>query len=238
MSSVDDFESEFEPEPESMTTGKGVIQTRADFSRWTGQSQTTVDHWLRDGMPVVQKATKRQPYKINSADAFAWLRSKWRGGEDVNAAKLDAVKVATRLKRLALAEREGLLVPVDAVIQEATEQLAAFKRAVLNIHTQVHGLSPEQREQLQLAQNDALGTMRGIWRRASRRRAVSPLTTTKRILDMSNKTKKTPPISKMSEASRKQLDAAVCHALRRPTEAEFEEARKRSQDHRSAAVGD
>lgn len=147
------FKSDFEPDEPA----RGVAWSRADAMRVTGKSATAFDNWVRTGLPV-RKAGGR--VEVNSAELFDWLAARQRGGgEQVSAAKLDQIRVATRLKRVALAERAGLLLPTATFVNILGAVCRGVRNGVLVVPTQIADLAPNQRDALERALHDLLATV-------------------------------------------------------------------------------
>lgn len=111
--------------------GKGIIVNRAELAGYEGVALTTVDAWVRDGCPVVQRGSKGVAWSFNTAQVSAWRRAR-----EVEAAIGDAPATADelRLRRLAaetgLAELELSKARGDVVDREQvrTAATAAFTR--------------------------------------------------------------------------------------------------------------
>lgn len=150
---ADDFESEFEPDDPA----KGVTLARVEAIRLTGKSPTAFDNWVRNGLPVRKTGGR---VEVNSAVLFDWHAARQRGDdEETSKAKLEQIRVNTRLKRIALAERSGLLFPVDMCVNVLGAVCGGVKNGALAVPTQVHGLAPEQHDALEHALHDLLVTV-------------------------------------------------------------------------------
>lgn len=117
----------------------GQILNREELAGFLGVSTTQVDIYLRAGCPVIEKGAGRRPYKINSADALAWLRAREAetrtsaGGVEKDQAKQRFTQAAAELKELQLAERRGELLPAADVEAVWTDTCARLRSRMMII---------------------------------------------------------------------------------------------------------
>ncbi|MDV2454042.1 terminase small subunit [Acinetobacter towneri] len=93
---------------------KGRIVNRTGLSEVFGVALNTIDSWVRQGCPVVQKgAGKGQEWQFNTAQVSKWLRDRdveeATGGipDDMDELKLRKQKAETELAELELAQKKG-----------------------------------------------------------------------------------------------------------------------------------
>ena len=93
---------------------KGRIVNRTGLSEVFGVALNTIDSWVRQGCPVVQKgAGKGQEWQFNTAQVSKWLRDRdveeAAGGipDDMDELKLRKQKAETELAELELAQKKG-----------------------------------------------------------------------------------------------------------------------------------
>lgn len=93
---------------------KGRIVNRTGLSEVFGVALNTIDSWVRQGCPVVQKgAGKGQEWQFNTAQVSKWLRDRdveeATGGipDDMDELKLRKQKAETELAELELTQKKG-----------------------------------------------------------------------------------------------------------------------------------
>lgn len=118
-------------------SGKGQELNRTGVSEFFGVALNTVDSWVRQGCPVVQRGSgKGQPWKFNSADIAQWLRAK-AAEEASGTAHADDAEINRRTKaagmliaELNLAKARG---EVATIIDFERAQAAAFAQIRANV---------------------------------------------------------------------------------------------------------
>lgn len=93
---------------------KGRIVNRTGLSEVFGVALNTIDSWVRNGCPVVQKgAGKGQEWQFNTAAVSNWLRERdvedATGGipDDIELLRIRKQKAETELAELELATKKG-----------------------------------------------------------------------------------------------------------------------------------
>ncbi|WP_179989819.1 terminase small subunit [Acinetobacter sp. YH1901141] len=95
-------------------TQKGRIVNRTGLSEVFGVALNTIDSWVRQGCPVVQKGGgKGQEWQFNTAHVSKWLRDRdveeATGGipDDIEMLRIRKQKAETELAELELATKKG-----------------------------------------------------------------------------------------------------------------------------------
>jgi len=113
------------------TRGKNV--TRQEIADLFGVSHTTVDTWIRRGMPVVVKGSKGKAWQINTASVSAWLEQRAQervsGGDETDERELKRRKLAAEAAKieLELARSRGELVPLKQLERALANTFAEVK---------------------------------------------------------------------------------------------------------------
>lgn len=121
------------------TKGKGQIATRAGVADLWGVALTTVDTWVRNGCPVVQRGSRGIEWQFNTADVARWRedeRAKQAAGAaPQNDEELDRRrKVADTLTaELTLAKARGEVAGVDQVERMMARAFADVRAGMRNI---------------------------------------------------------------------------------------------------------
>ena len=138
---------------------RGRVVNKTELKRITGLADVSVDNAVRDGAPIESRGNKREGHRYNTAAFFDWY---WRHKVEMNtdasgfdAAKLRDKEAQTRLRELQIAQKEGSLIPVEAVIEYNRRKYGVVRQRFLAVESQIVGLTPDQREQLQAALADA-----------------------------------------------------------------------------------
>ncbi|WP_027521754.1 terminase small subunit [Bradyrhizobium sp. Ec3.3] len=163
--SADDFE--FEPD-DAAQPSRGMLVNKSELSKFCGLSQPTLDKLFADGAPYVSKGTRKQGWKINTADFFGWYvaRKVSEVTDDPDAGSFDSAKTRdkeaqARLRELQIAEKESTLIPVDEVVAYVGNMLGVVRSRFLAVESQVIGLTPEQKDALKEAVADAFADVSG-----------------------------------------------------------------------------
>ncbi|WP_150467406.1 terminase small subunit [Francisella sp. SYW-9] len=79
----------------TISTDKGLIVNKQELANTFGVDVTTVDKWIRNGCPYVEKGSKGVAWQYNTADVI-----KWRRDRDVEYATKDTFDVTSDVKEL------------------------------------------------------------------------------------------------------------------------------------------
>lgn len=120
--------------------GKGQELNRTGVSEFFGVALNTVDAWVRQGCPVVQRgAGKGVPWKFNSADIARWLREKAKadalGETPADEAELKRRKLAAETEKaeLDLAKARGEVAPIRDFERAQAAAFAQIRANVMNV---------------------------------------------------------------------------------------------------------
>lgn len=118
---------------------KGQDLTRAGVSEFFGVALNTVDAWVRQGCPVVQRgAGKGIPWKFNSADVARWLREKAKadalGETPADEAELKRRKLLAETEKaeLELTKARGEVAPIRDFERAQAAVFAQIRANVMN----------------------------------------------------------------------------------------------------------
>lgn len=144
-------------------SGRGELVTKSRITSLFAYSPGKVDRAIADGAPVVSKGTRKQGWKINTADFHQWIvrRERERAGGDADPAGFEAAKTRNmeaqaRERELKIAEREGRLVQTENANALMTKILGELRAGVVSLPSQIMGLPPEWRDQLDAAVHNIL----------------------------------------------------------------------------------
>lgn len=87
-------------------SNKGQQVNKSELANFFGVSLPTVDGWMRNGCPVIQRGTTGRPAIYNTADVVNWLRDRAR--EEASGASLADEGELKRRKLAAEAEKAEL----------------------------------------------------------------------------------------------------------------------------------
>lgn len=102
----------------SLTKNVGQIVNKSELCSLFGVSPPSVDGWVRNGCPVVEKGSQGRHSQFNTADVAKWLRDRAReegsGTKTADEAELRRRKLAAEAERseLELAKVKGEVAPV------------------------------------------------------------------------------------------------------------------------------
>lgn len=100
---------------------------RTEISKAFGVDMTTIDRWVRDGMPVIERPGKGIPASFDLSACVRWkLESdlakaldraeKTAGGVDLDALKAEGQRLRNEAAQLDLAARKGELARIDVML--------------------------------------------------------------------------------------------------------------------------
>lgn len=145
--------------------GKGQIVNKAQCLKFFGVNGATFDRWIKAGAPVISKGTKKQGYQLNSSALWEW-HWRWKvanatGGDNAEVIGFETAKrrdktAQAQLRELQVRQRSGELIEMEEARQTINAGFGELRNRVIALATQVPTLTPEQRDQLDAAINDAL----------------------------------------------------------------------------------
>lgn len=121
-------------------TQKGRIVNRTGLSEVFGVALNTIDSWVRQGCPVVQKGGgKGQEWQFNTAQVSKWLRDRdveeATGGipDDIEMLRIRKQKAETELAELELATKKGEVALIAEFERIQAMAFAAIRANVMNV---------------------------------------------------------------------------------------------------------
>jgi terminase small subunit / prophage DNA-packing protein len=128
----------------SGTKGKGTLVNRTGLSDVFGVALNTIDSWVRQGCPVVQRgAGKGQPWQFNTADVAAWLRARaateatGKTESDENELRLRRLRAETAKAELELAAARGEVAPIAEFEKAQALVFATLRANIMNVPQRV-----------------------------------------------------------------------------------------------------
>lgn len=122
-----------------MSRRKGQTETRAGIASVFGVALPTVDGWVRNGCPFVQRGSRGVEWQFNTADVSKWLQTRAReeaSGESVaDEAELKRRKLAaeTAKAELELAKAKGDVAPIREFERAQSMMMAAIRANVMQV---------------------------------------------------------------------------------------------------------
>jgi len=164
----DDWLEGGEDAPEEFDSGsgsRGEICNKSRIQKMFGLAPLTLDRYVKEGAPVISRGSRRQGWKIDSAAMFKWCIDYAIGrtgkGSVFDVAKTREKEATAKLKEIQIAERERELICIDDVVNFYSEELSVVRQRMLQIPTQISGITAEQLLELQEAITDALAALSG-----------------------------------------------------------------------------
>lgn len=120
--------------------GKGQIVSRQGLAENFGVALNTVDHWVRTGMPVVQRGGPGKKWQFNTADVAEWRLDKAR--EESKGASATADEAELKRRKLAaqtaqaeldLAKAKAEVAPLDQIERGVSRAFAEVKASIRNV---------------------------------------------------------------------------------------------------------
>ncbi|MBF9235571.1 terminase small subunit [Microvirga alba] len=124
-----------------MTAAKarGQQVTRSGLADVFGVALPTVDGWVRQGCPFLERGGRGREWKFSTADVMAWLRDKAvaeaTGDVQADETELKRRKLAaeTAKAELDLAKARGLVAPLDQVERMVSKAFAQVRAGMRNL---------------------------------------------------------------------------------------------------------
>jgi terminase small subunit / prophage DNA-packing protein len=111
---------------------RGQTVGKREIAEIFGVADTTVDQWIRRGMPTIQRGAKGIQWQINTADVSEWLKQ--RAVEDVSG---DTLADESELKRRKLAAETAKAELELAKVKGEVVPLRQLERALSNTFAEV-----------------------------------------------------------------------------------------------------
>ena len=121
---------------------RGKIVSRQDLADTFGVAGSTVDGWVRRGLPVVQRGSKGVAWQFNTSDVASWLEqraSERQGVGETDEKALRARKLAAEAAKieLELARARGDLVPLKQLERALANTFAELKTNMRTVPSRV-----------------------------------------------------------------------------------------------------
>jgi len=151
-----------------MAQGNVRKVNRAELAEVFGVSLPTVDAWVRAGCPFDHRGTSGKKWVFDTADVFRWREERAvqeaNGAEvqDEEALRLRKLKAETMAVELELAQKQGLVAPLDQMERALTRAFAEVQCSlrgplVVRLATQLIGETNERRfKSVALAEIDSV----------------------------------------------------------------------------------
>jgi phage terminase Nu1 subunit (DNA packaging protein) len=120
----------------------GVKLNRSGLAEHMGVSLPTIDRWVKDGMPVVQRGARGIEWSFDLADVISWYAR--RQAEAAGGAVDDLKEIEKRTARakmeqaeLQLAQARALVAPIREFERAQAAVFAAIRANVMNVPQRV-----------------------------------------------------------------------------------------------------
>lgn len=123
------------------TRGKNV--TRQEVADLFGVSHTTVDAWIKRGLPVSERGSRGKAWQINTAEVSAWLERRAKesvsGDDQADERELKRRKLAAETAKveLELARVRGEVVPLAQLERALANTFAEVKTNIRSVPSRV-----------------------------------------------------------------------------------------------------
>ncbi len=121
----------------------GARLNRSGLAEMLGVSLPTVDRWVKDGMPVVQRGSRGVEWAFDSADVIRWHTDR-RVSDAAGTAPTDAAEIDKRTKmagmhraELELAKARGEVAPIRDFERAQAKVFAEIRANVMNVAQRV-----------------------------------------------------------------------------------------------------
>ncbi|AXF38216.1 putative small terminase subunit [Ralstonia phage phiRSP] len=116
----------------------GVKLNRSALAEHMGVSLPTVDRWVKDGMPVVQRGARGIEWSFDLADIIRWYaqrQAEAAGGAVDDLAEIEKRTAKAKMEKveLELAIAKGAVAPVREFEIAHAKRMAIIRQSVLNV---------------------------------------------------------------------------------------------------------
>lgn len=116
---------------------EGKICTRAELAEILGVALTTVDSWVRDGMPVRKRGGKGIPSEYDSGEVIRWWIARELSREDKRT-DLDELRgrkleLENSLRALQLEKERGTVAPLEQIERGLAKAFSEVRAHMRNI---------------------------------------------------------------------------------------------------------
>jgi phage terminase Nu1 subunit (DNA packaging protein) len=117
----------------------GKIVNRNGLAETFGRSRSTVDAWVREGMPAVIRGRRGEEWSFSTAECFDWLMQRERaaasGSPDDPRRRVQNANA--ELKEYQLAEKRKTLINIDLALEAVERRYAIVKSRLMAIPARV-----------------------------------------------------------------------------------------------------
>lgn len=116
----------------------GVKLNRAGLAEHMGVSLPTVDRWVKEGMPVLQRGARGVEWAFDLAEVIRWWgdrKAAAAAGEVDDIAEIEKRTAKAKMEQaeLALARDKSLVAPIAEFERAQSAMMAAIRQNVLNV---------------------------------------------------------------------------------------------------------
>jgi phage terminase Nu1 subunit (DNA packaging protein) len=120
----------------------GVKLNRAGLAEHMGISLPTVDRWVKEGMPVMQRGARGVEWAFDLADVIRWWgdrKAEAAAGkiDDVQEIEKRTARAKMETAELALAKERGLVAPIREFERAQAAAFAQIRANVMNVPQRV-----------------------------------------------------------------------------------------------------
>jgi len=116
----------------------GVKLNRAGLAEYMGVALTSVDRWIKEGMPVVRRGSRGIEWEFDSAEVAKWyadraVAAKVGEVDDLDEIERRTAKAKMEKAELELAQAKGEVAPVREFERAQSAMMAAIRQNVMNV---------------------------------------------------------------------------------------------------------
>lgn len=116
----------------------GVKLNRSGLAEHMGISLPTVDRWVKDGMPVVQRGARGVEWAFDLSDVIRWwgdrkVEAATGAVDDLQEIEKRTAKAKMETAELELAKKRGEVAPIAEFERAQASLMAAIRQNVLNV---------------------------------------------------------------------------------------------------------
>ncbi|MDA3922749.1 MAG: terminase small subunit [Salinisphaera sp.] len=122
---------------------RGQVVNRVELAQVVGKHVTTIDQWVREGCPFLQRGSRGIAWEFSTADVYDWRLERERSTQDdpSNMEELEwRHELANTLKaELDLAKAQGDVAYIEEVEAAVAEAFGAVRTSMRNIAARIAG---------------------------------------------------------------------------------------------------
>jgi phage terminase Nu1 subunit (DNA packaging protein) len=143
--------------------------SKLELARLLGVGTETVDRCIREGAPVVQRGSRKVPWRINTAEFITWkIRREVQAASgdpeaiSLNSARAEDTKARAELRRFELAKLRNLTLTREDATAIYREQVGEFRARLMELPGQIPNATEAQYRAAEEAINLALAEFSGL----------------------------------------------------------------------------